>query len=69
MTFLADQGIEVEMGIGGDAVDLETESLRDRLPSRKAFDDQGGIGQGGLQFEQPGVLCERRPSRRVSIMT
>jgi hypothetical protein len=42
--FLTDQRGEREVGVGGDAVDLEAEQLGDRFAAVEALDHQGGLG-------------------------
>lgn len=65
--FFTDQGFEIDMGVGGDAVDVEAEGLGDCFTIGKALDDQRCIRQGGLQFQQPGVLVEESGEKRLDL--
>jgi len=58
--FFTEQGFEVEMRVGRDAIDLEAERFRYCLAAGETFDEQGCVGEGCLEFDQAGMLIEQR---------
>ena len=57
--FFADEGLQCQMGGGGQAIDVEVKQCRHRFAAVQAFDYQRGRGQGRFNGEQAGVLTEK----------
>jgi len=58
--FFAQQGLQFEVGVTRQAIDLETEQFADCFAAGETFDHQGGFGQGGFDPDQARLLGDVR---------
>ncbi len=54
--FFADQRIEIEVRMRGEAIDLEMKTFGDGFTADEALDQQCGIRQGCRYFDEPVLL-------------
>lgn len=53
------EGVKLEVGVGGDAVDVEAEGFGEGFAAGESFDDERGIRQCRLDLQQARVLGEQ----------